>query len=190
MGLSHLSLDDQRKVVASIQHIFQTEYRVPPITRECYEHGGFPSAITGLLSDITEVHAIGLSNDPPDFTNPQANREDYMQSIHRQVENLKNPQNRTYCDSEVMGRVAPHPYKAALLKLAKDYSDATKSFVIRERARRQQAYQEAQVQQRQQQEQQQAEVRAAGQRRIDAEAARVRADEERRAAKEKARVGG
>jgi hypothetical protein len=191
----HSASEPERdRVVASIQRILNNEYRVPAISRECFRTGGFYGDIVALLSDIAQANTITLSDQGPDFINASANRDYYTESIERRLARMQSTRDRTHCDGESMGRVVPHPYKAALVSLASDYSKATQAYVEGERNRRQVAYREtaARHQQEQQQEQQQRQsaARAIEQQRIDAEAARVRADEQRRAQQEKNRIGG
>jgi hypothetical protein len=189
-GFNRASAEDSKKVVASVQRILMVEYKVPPISQNCYENGFFASDVAVLLGDITAVHAITLSDQPPEFTNTNVNRDHYTDSINKRLARLQNPRDRTHCDDEVMGKIVSHPYKVALVSFAGDYAKATQAYVEGERARRKSEYQEAVAQQQEQERQRLATASAAEQQRIDAEAARVRLEEQRRAKKEKARIGG
>ena len=181
---------DRKMVVASVQRILMTEYKVPPISRDCFQIGGFPGDVTSLFGDIAAVNVMTLSDQPPDFTNTNVNRKYYVDSIQSRLEQLQSVRDRTHCDDEVLGRTVPHPYKAALVSLSGDYAKATRAYVEGERNRRKAAYQEVVANQQQEQQQRESSARAAEQQRIDADAARIRADEQRRAQKEKARIGG
>lgn len=181
---------DLKKIIASVQRILAVEYKVPAISRDCYEIGGFPGDVSSLLGDIAEVNVMTLSDQPPEFTNSGANRDYFVKSINTRLARLQNPTDPTHCDSQAMGRVVPHPYKAALVSLASEYAKATQVFVEEERTRRKRGYQDGMARQQQEEHQRQAANRAAEQQRIDAESTRIRADEQRRAQKEKARVGG
>jgi len=189
-GFYRASAEDSKKVVASVKRILMAEYKVPPISQNCYENGFFASDVAVLLGDITAVHVITLSDQPPEFTNTSVNRDNYTDSINKRLARLQNPRDRTHCDDEVMGKVVSHPYKVALVSLAGDYAKATQAYVEGERTRRKSEYREAVAQQQEQERQRQATASAAEQQRIDAEAARVRLEEQRRAKKEKARIGG
>ncbi|MBW8844020.1 MAG: hypothetical protein JF607_03475 [Burkholderiales bacterium] len=190
IALNRAGSEERKKLVASVQRVLMAEYKVPAISPECYEIGGFAADVSGLLSDIGEVNAITLSDQPPDFTNTQVNRARLVSDIDRRLSSLQAPRDRTHCDGESMGRMVPHPYKAALVRLAGDYAKATQAYVEAERTRRQTEYRETQARQQQEQQQRQAEARAAEQQRIDAEAARIKAEQEKRAKKEKSRVAG
>ncbi len=181
---------ERNRVVVSIQYLLMKEYKVPPISQECFQSGGFLGDITGLLEDIADVNAMTLSDEPPSFTNTKAYRDNYVNSINTRLTRMQNSKDRTYCDSEVMGQVVLHPYKAAWVNLAGDYSKATQAFVEGERNRRKAAYQEAAARQQQEAQQRQTAQRAEDQQRLEAEAARIKADEQRRAQKEKSRIGG
>ncbi len=184
-GLSRASPDDKKRLVESVQRILAMEYQVPPISQECAQHW-FPSDVFGLLSEISDAKISTLDDQPPEFTTPANYQTTRIESIDRRLANLQNPRDPTTCDSRALGRVVPHPYKAALVSLAGNFAKATQNYVDHERARRVAQHQEVQAQANQRQ----ATVRAAEQQRIDAEAARVRAAEQRRADKEKARIGG
>lgn len=190
IALNRADSADRKRFVTSVQRIMNAEYKVPAISAECYEIGGFASDVHGLLSDIAEANALTLGTEPPDFTNTQVNRIRLLDDIDRRLASLQSPRDRTHCDGESMGRLVPHPYKAALVRLAGDYAKATQAYVDAERLRRQTEYREAVARQQNEQQQRQAEARAAEQQRIDAEAARIRAEQERRAKKEKSRVAG
>ena len=190
IALNRADSADRKRFIASVQRILNAEYKVPSISAECYEIGGFAADVHGLLSDIAEVNAITLGTEPPDFTSTQGNRARLVGDIDRRLASLQSPRDRTHCDSDSMGRLVPHPYKAALVRLAGDYAKATQAYVEAERTRRQTEYREAVARQQQEQQQRQAEARAAEQQRIDAEAARIKAEQEKRAKKEKSRVAG
>lgn len=190
IALNRADSADRKQFVASVQRILNAEYKVPAISAECYEIGGFPSDVYFLLSDIAEANAITLGTEPPEFTNTQGNRARIVGEIDRRLASLQTPRDRTHCDGENMGRMVPHPYRAALVRLAGDYAKATQAYVEGERTRRQTEYREAVARQQQEQQQRQAEARAAEQARIDAEAARIKAEQEKRAKKEKSRVAG
>lgn len=190
IALNRADSADRKRFVTSVQRILNAEYKVPAISAECYEIGGFASDVHGLLSDIAEANAITLGTEPPEFTNTQGNRARIVGDIDRRLASLQSPRDRTHCDGESMGRMVPHPYKAALVRLAGDYAKATQVYVEGERTRRQTEYREAVARQQQEQQQRQAEARAAEQQRIDAEAARIKAEQEKRAKKEKSRVAG
>lgn len=190
IALNRADSADRKRFVASVQRILNAEYKVPAISVECYEIGGFAADVHGLLSDIAEVNAITLGTEPPDFTSAQGNRARIVSDIDRRLASLQSPRDRTHCDSDNMGRLVPHPYKAALVRLAGDYAKATQAYVEAERTRRQTEYREAVARQQQEQQQRQAEARAAEQQRIDAEAARIKAEQEKRAKKDKSRVAG
>lgn len=190
-GFYRASAEDRKKVVGSVQRILMVEYKVPPISQNCYENGFFASDVAALLGDLTAVHVITLGDQPPEFTSTNvAGRDHLTDSINRSLARLQNPRNRTQCDDEVMGKIVSHPYKVALVSLAGDYAKATQAYVEGERTRRKSEYQEAMAQQQEQERQRQATASAAEQQRIDADAARVRLEEQKRAKKEKARIGG
>lgn len=190
IALNRADSADRKRFIASVQRILNAEYKVPAISAECYEIGGFAADVHGLLSDIAEVNAITLGTEPPDFTSTQSNRARIVSDIDRRLASLQSPRDRTHCDSDSMGRLVPHPYRAALVRLSGDYAKATQAYVEAERTRRKTEYREAVARQQQEQQQRQAEARAAEQKRIDAEAARIKAEQEKRAKKEKSRVAG
>lgn len=176
------SREEKAKLAVSVANILYTEFQVPPIPRDCRR---FEDDVSTLLGNIAEANMATLSDRGPDFVNANGQSRSYAASIDNRVRELQASPG-DFCDQRVMGRSVAHPYKAALVDLAREYAEATKQYVAAERDRRRAAY--AQAQQAELERQQAA--RAAEQQRIDAEAARVRAEEQRRAQKERARVGG
>jgi len=174
--------EERAKLAVSVANILQTEFQVPAIPRDCRR---FEDDVYTLLGNIAEANIVTLSDRGPEFVNPNSNSRSYASVIDSRVRELQ-ASNGDYCDQRVMGRSVAHPYKAALVNLAREYAEATKQYVNSERDRRKAVY--AQAQQAELDRQQAA--RAAEQQRIDANAARIRADEQRRALKEKSRVGG
>ena len=174
--------EEKAKLAASVAHILYTEFQVPPIPQDCRR---FEDDVSTLLGNIAEANIVSLSDRGPDFVNPNGNGRYHSGIIDNRVSELQ-ASSGDFCDQRAMGRSSPHPYKAALVNLAREYAEATKQYVSAERDRRKAVY--AQAQQAEIERQQT--VRAAEQQRIDAEAARVRAEEQRRTQKERARLGG
>ena len=181
----------------SVIRILRFEYMVPPLSGNdsigtC--RGAASEEIRRLLTGITNLQIQGLSDTPPNFYR-ETNVSSSQQNIELEMRKLGTAGG--WCVTKVLGVDKPHPYGAALSKLALEFSAATKAYVEAERALRVATYaqEQAQLQAERQdranaQAQRDADTRAAEQKRISGERARIEAEQIKRQRLEKSRVAG
>ena len=199
-GLPEIRVDVETETAPltnSVIRILRFEYMVPPLTGNgsagtC--RGAASGEIRRLLKAITTLQIDGLSDKPPTFYR-ETNISARQQSVQDEMRQLG--KGGGWCTTKVLGDEKPHPYGAALSRLAVEFSEATKAYVETERARRVTAYEQeqAQVQAERQgranvQAQRDADTRAAEQKRISVERARIEAEQIKRQQQEKNRVAG
>lgn len=199
-GLPEVRVDVERETAPltdSVLHILRQEYGVP--TYETGIDGGpfncrtsAALKVRGLLTIVTEANIDTLSDRPPAFA-----RDRYDDVVQRQVRDEMLNAGLGLCATKVMGKAQPHPYAAALQKLAQEFNDATSEYVEAERERRRSAYAQEQAKQQAAQRaqadaraRQEAEAQAAERQRIEAERARIEAENKRRRQQDKNRVAG
>lgn len=180
--------EDRQQFVNSVLCILRREYGVPPLPENCAYW--FASDVYNLFALVTSAEVGILSDKAPEFFNEQSDTHAKVQEINDRLAKLQSPRDPTACDSRVMGKVVPHPYRTTLPKLLGEYAKTTQTYVNTEHAARKHAYQESAAKQQAAERERQTEARAIEQKHIDAEAARIRLEQQQRAQQDKARVGG
>lgn len=195
-GLPEIRVDadlETAPLTNSVIRILRFEYMVPPLggndsIRTC--RGSASGEIRRLLTGITNLHVGSLSERPPSFY-----RETNTTAIQENIQSEMGQLGKGWCSTTLLGVEHPHPYGAALSKLAQEFSAATKEYVEAERGRRIAAYgqDQARAQADQQakanaQAQRDADIRAADQKRIASERARIEAEQTTRQQQEKNRI--
>ena len=201
-GLTEIRVDAEKETAPltnSVIRILRFEYMVPPLTGNgtmgslnC--RSAAQNEIRRLFTAITDLQMQGLSEKPPTFYR-EINTSASQQNIAVEMRQLG--KGSGLCTTKVLGDEKPHPYGAALSKLADEFSAATKTYVDEERGRRVAAYdqEQARVQADRQgkanaQAQRETDIRAAEQKRISSERARIEAEQIKRQQQEKNRVAG
>lgn len=201
-GLPEIRVDAEKETAPltnSVIRILRFEYMVPPLTGNgtmgslnC--RSAAQNEIRRLFTAITDLQIQGLSDKPPTFFR-ETNTSTSQQNIAIEMRQLG--KGSGLCTTKVLGDEKPHPYGAALSKLADEFSAATKAYVDEERGRRVAAYdqEQARMQAERQgkanaQAQREADIRAAEQKRISSERARIEAEQIKRQQQEKNRVAG
>lgn len=200
-GLPDIRVNPEQEtepLTRSVLYILRNEYQVPPLplernygSRNCATMAA--EEIRRLLTAITAQHVGNLTQRPPLFFRDDASIS-YTDETRRR---LTTAGSDYMCSTKVMGVERPHPYGAALARLAEEFNTATQAYVESERQRRISAY--AQQQSRLQAEQKaaddaraqrEAEARAAQQKRLDTERQRIETEQKRKQQAEKSRVSG
>ena len=199
-GLPEIRGDAEKETAPltnSVIRILRFEYMVPPLTGNgsagtC--RGAASGEIRRLLTAITNLQIDGLSDKPPTFYR-ETNVSNSQQNVQTEMRQLG--KGGGWCTTKVLGAETPHPYGAALAKLADEFNAATQTYVTAERGRRVAAYdqEQARIQQERQgqanaQAQRDADIRATEQKRISVERARIEAEQIKRQQQEKNRVAG
>lgn len=192
-GLHEVRGDLERattNLTAAVLLILRNEYGVPPLPADRQCERAAAAEVRELFRYQVAASSETLSSRPPDFR-AEVNRQQ-MAEQYRSVA-ARVGTGGGWC--EVGGR--PHPYGAALLKLAQEFGEANAQWVESERASRKKGYEDEQARLRAEAERQaaekqraEAERQAAERRRIEAERARIEADEKRRREQQKNRVSG
>lgn len=201
-GLPEIRVDAEKETAPltnSVIRILRFEYMVPPLTGNgtmgsltC--RSAAQNEIRRLFTAITDLQIQGLSDKAPTFFR-ETNTASSQQNVAIEMRQLG--KGSGLCTTKAMGEEKPHPYGAALAKLAEEFNAATKAYVDAERGRRVAAFEQeqAQLQAERQgranaQAQRDADVRAAEQKRISSERARIEAEQIKRQQQEKNRVAG
>lgn len=198
-GLPEIRVDQEKEtepLVYAVIYAMRVEDKVPPLITngETRCRKSAAGEIRRLLTAITAMHLDTLGSQPPTFFN-QVDTAQRMATINGERKRLGT--GGGFCTTTAMGVERPHPYGAALAKIADDFSAATKEFVEAERQRRLTAYAEEQARiqaelraKAEAKAKAEADARAVEQRRIDAERTRIEADQKRRQQQEKNRISG
>lgn len=124
---------DKQQFRASLYAIVVNEYQVPPFGHACMN--AFNRDVSDLFIELTNGWRSTLNDQPPSFFNGNTQE---MGLAQRGIANVRSKwdSQRTACDGNAMGRIVPHPYKAALMDLLGLYNAALQDVVTREASRR------------------------------------------------------
>ena len=139
-----------------------------------------------MLSQITGMYTMTLTNTPPDFTNGNT---DHVTRAREETNGQMNSFSSS-CTKKVLGADQPYPMVESLKDLLRTYAATTKDVVEAKRAEKVQAYQVGQQRQQEAQQKAASDKAKAEQQRIDAERKRIEKEQQDQKARDDARVSG